>query len=83
MNHLVGWWKTANLAKHMYLIPRLLQSFFYHDSLKKIAETQKHSVIESWSHRIIEWLGLEGILKIIQFQSPPMGRVATHLDQAA
>jgi len=26
----------------------------------------------------IKWLELEGILKIIQFQSPAVGRVVTH-----
>ena len=29
-------------------------------------------------HRIIEWLGLEGTLKIIQFQPAAMDRVATY-----
>ena len=31
-----------------------------------------------YDSRIIEWLGLEGNLKPIQFQSPAMGQVATH-----
>jgi len=29
-------------------------------------------------HRIAEWLGLEEALKSTQFQTPVMGRVATH-----
>ena len=30
------------------------------------------------NHRIIAWPGLEGTLKTIQFQTPAVGRVATH-----
>ena len=31
-------------------------------------------------HRIIKWLRLEGILKIIELQPPAVSRVATHLE---
>ena len=31
-----------------------------------------------FDHRNIEWLRLEGTLKIIQLQPPAMGRTATH-----
>jgi len=35
-------------------------------------------VIESWNHRTIGWLGLEGTLKPTQFQPPGVGRGTSH-----
>lgn len=35
------------------------------------------SVHVEWNHGVSQWLGVEGALKITQFQPPAMGRDAT------
>lgn len=67
---------------------REVQGFFRlvypsHQPLSPVwPSTAYHGIRESRndriSHRIIEWFGLQRILKVSYFQLPATGRVATH-----
>lgn len=46
-------------------------TFYFHHNREATHSLQSYSVYKL--HRIVEWLGLEGVLKIIPFQPPKAG----------